>query len=111
MVFGPNSSTAHPLLETSQAELAKRYGIEQFEKPYPDSQIKHIGFAPTSQKWYGWSHRAIYGFKVGDTVKKGDVVAPDPQYPRRGRELPIGFTAKTLADARAMAASFADAVS
>lgn len=23
-------------------------------------------------KWYGWSHRAIYGFGVGHTVKKGD---------------------------------------
>ena len=23
-------------------------------------------------KWYGWSHRAMYGFTVGSTVKKGD---------------------------------------
>jgi hypothetical protein len=23
-------------------------------------------------KWYGWSHRAIYGFVVGSTCKKGD---------------------------------------
>jgi hypothetical protein len=27
----------------------------------------------TDGKWYGWSHRAIYGFKPGDTVKPGDI--------------------------------------
>lgn len=32
-----------------------------------------LGFSPTSNKWYGWSHRAIYGFTVGSTCKKGDV--------------------------------------
>ena len=24
-------------------------------------------------KWYGWSHRAINGFEIGDTVKRGDI--------------------------------------
>lgn len=24
-------------------------------------------------KWYGWSHRAVYGFKQGDVVKKGSI--------------------------------------
>ena len=101
--------------ETSQAELTKKYGIETFERPHPDSAIKHIGYAPKTGKWYGWSHRAIYGFKVGDTVKKGDVLAPDPDYPSaagdREQELPVGFTAKTPADARRMAAAFALRVS
>lgn len=32
----------------------------------------NIGFNPEEQKWYGWSHRAIYGFGVGSKVKKGD---------------------------------------
>ncbi len=31
-----------------------------------------VGFSPKDQKWYGWSHRAIYGFKIGSTCKKGD---------------------------------------
>jgi len=31
-----------------------------------------IGFSPKDDKWYGWSHRAIFGFKVGSTCKKGD---------------------------------------
>ncbi len=32
-----------------------------------------IGFCEKEQKWYGWSHRAIFGFGVGSTVKPGDV--------------------------------------
>jgi hypothetical protein len=31
-----------------------------------------IGFCEREQKWYGWSHRAIYGFGIGDTVQEGD---------------------------------------
>ena len=34
--------------------------------------ICSIGFCMSEIKWYGWSHRAIYGFKVGSTCKKGD---------------------------------------
>lgn len=37
---------------------------------------KHItsglGFSSKDQKWYGWSHRAFYGFGIGSTVKEGD---------------------------------------
>jgi len=35
--------------------------------------VINIGFSPMSQKWYGWSHRAIYGFGVGHKMKIGDV--------------------------------------
>ena len=31
-----------------------------------------VGFSSKDGKWYGWSHRAIYGFKIGSTCKKGD---------------------------------------
>jgi hypothetical protein len=31
-----------------------------------------IGFCEREQKWYGWSHRAIHGFGIGDSVKEGD---------------------------------------
>lgn len=30
------------------------------------------GFSPKENKWYGWSHRAIYGFTIGSTCTKGD---------------------------------------
>jgi hypothetical protein len=31
-----------------------------------------VGFSPKDGKWYGWSHRAIYGFEIGSECKKGD---------------------------------------
>jgi len=31
-----------------------------------------IGYNPKEQKWYGWSHRAIFGFGIGSTCKSGD---------------------------------------
>jgi hypothetical protein len=31
-----------------------------------------VGFDAQKKEWYGWSHRAIYGFGVGSKVKKGD---------------------------------------
>jgi hypothetical protein len=111
MVFWPNSNGGGSLRETSQQDLAKKYGIEAFEHPYADSGVKNIGFAPTTNKWYGWSHRAIFGFTVGDMVKQGDIIAQGGEFSRPDRSFPVGFTAKTLTDARAMAAAFADGVS
>lgn len=36
-------------------------------------QLTHgVGFSPKDDKWYGWSHRAIYGFTIGSTCEKGD---------------------------------------
>ena len=34
-------------------------------------KVACIGFNPTEQKWYGWSHRAVCGFGVGSECKKG----------------------------------------
>lgn len=37
-----------------------------------EHNVCSIGFCVTEQKWYGWSHRAIFGFSIGSSVKKGD---------------------------------------
>lgn len=42
------------------------------EKLRSDSNICSIGFCEREQKWYGWSHRAIYGFGIGSEIKRGD---------------------------------------
>jgi len=57
-------------LEISKIEKAKNilHNIE-LKIPY---QICQIGFCEKEQKWYGWSHRAIYGFGIGSIVRKGD---------------------------------------
>lgn len=54
-----------------------RVGMEDDVKFLADREITEelthgVGFSPKDKKWYGWSHRAIFGFKVGSTCKKGD---------------------------------------
>jgi len=41
----------------------------------PGNKVCSIGFQEEEGKWYGWSHRAICGFGVGDIVKEGDCTA------------------------------------
>jgi len=48
-----------------------------FEKGVTELQTNNgkvacIGWCGDEQKWYGWSHRAIYGFGIGSEVKRGD---------------------------------------
>ncbi len=45
---------------------------EQIQSGYEEPTVCSIGFNTTEQKWYGWSHRAIFGFGVGSECKKGD---------------------------------------
>lgn len=77
-----------------------------------------IGFCEREQKWYGWSHRALFGFGIGDVVKEGDCTASSgwtneylAEHPEADESLPIGFEAKTLEDAKCMAVAFAESVS
>jgi hypothetical protein len=97
--------------------LCKKRGIKP-EKIGPESNACSIGFCETEQKWYGWSHRAIYGFGVGDTVKDGDIAASSgwedeyiAEHPEMDMSLPVGFTAKTLDDCKKMAIAFSAGVS
>lgn len=51
----------------------KRLGItEQIQSHNNDGSVASLGFNPVEQKWYGWSHRAVFGFGIGSTCKKGD---------------------------------------
>lgn len=54
------------LYEGMAEVLAKKYGITQREKRTPTSQVCSIGYSERKKKWYGWSHRAIAGFGIGD---------------------------------------------
>jgi len=51
--------------------LCKVMGIKP-ELSVPEHNVCSIGWCETKQKWFGWSHRAIYGFEVGSTTKLGD---------------------------------------
>ena len=104
-----NSKTAHL--------LCKKRGIKP-EKRTPKNNVCSIGFCEKEQKWYGWSHRALYGFKVGDKVKRGDCCASSgftedylKKHPEEDKSLPIGFKAMSLEDCKKMAIAFAESVS
>lgn len=58
--------------DKQQAEFLVRKGITSQVQPRGDGTPCSIGFCPADLKWYGWSHRAIYGFGIGSSVKQGD---------------------------------------
>ena len=52
--------------------LLKRGITEQIQDGYGEPRTCCIGFNPIEQKWYGWSHRAIFGFGIGSECKQGN---------------------------------------
>ena len=52
-------------------------GLERYIKFLADREITEqliwgAGFSPKYNTWYGWSSKAIHGFTIGSTCKKGD---------------------------------------
>jgi len=96
--------------------LIVKKGIKP-EKISPDMNVCSIGFCEKEQKWYGWSHRAIFGFGIGDKVSEGDCTASSGwtdeylrEHPEEDTSLPTGFTAWDLEDCKKMAIAFAHSV-
>ncbi len=97
--------------------LVRKRGIKP-EKINPDHKVCSIGFSESQQKWFGWSHRAISGFGIGDSVSNENHLCAHSgwideyltEHPEEDLSLPVGFVAKTLDDARQMAVAFADSV-
>ncbi len=96
--------------------LCSKKGIEP-EKASPLHKVCSIGWCKEERRWYGWSHRAIYGFGIGDKVKKGDCTNSSgyiesyiKEHPEDDKSLPVGFTAKDYTDCRTMAIAFAESV-
>jgi len=58
-------------MENNLNFLLKRGVTEQIHDGYGELKTCCIGFNPTEKKWYGWSHRAIFGFGIGSECKKG----------------------------------------
>lgn len=54
-----------------QSLFLLKHGITEQIQNGTDHNVANIGFNPEEQKWYGWSHRAVYGFGVGSKCKKG----------------------------------------
>jgi hypothetical protein len=107
--------------QIGRPEDAYRYlqrGLTEIQKADAKHKVCSIGFHPESQKWVGWSHRAMCGFGVGDVVSEGDCTASSgwteeylQEHPEEDRSLPVGFKAENLEDAKRMAVAFAESVS
>ena len=98
--------------------LVEKYKLILIQKAQPNHKTCSIGYDPEANKWYGWSHRALCGFTIGDTVKEGDLTASSGfveeyriQHPDEDMSLPVGYKAQDLNGAKRMAIAFAEAVS
>lgn len=90
------------------AKLAKR-GIKPELRAAPGEhggRVCSIGFCEAEQKWYGWSHRAICGFGIGDRIFEERYGNDKTPFVKHGRK-----TIKTMDDARLAASRFAESVS
>ncbi len=94
--------------------------LEKRQALSPTSGPEQIGFDPKTQKWYGWSHRGIYGFGIGHTVKKGDCTlssgwvegcAGYKKDMKKIAKYPAGFKCKTLTDCKNLAKLYAASIS
>lgn len=54
-----------------QDKLEYLVDLEFVSSTWEAGKPVNIGFNPEEQKWYGWSHRAKFGFGVGSECKKG----------------------------------------
>jgi len=49
------------------------------EKIHPNHSVTSFGKG-ADNKWYGWSHRAVHGFSIGEKVKDGDIIYKGKEY-------------------------------
>ena len=84
----------------SAKKLAAKGICPQNKDMYPGNS-SNIGKSVLDKKWYGWSHRALCGFEIGDVVSAGDVLE---------NYFPVGFVAETDDEAQCMAMWYAEDV-
>lgn len=75
-------------------------------KSSPEHCVCSIGFCPEERKWYGWSHRAICGFGIGDRIFEEKYGNDQTPFVRHGRK-----AIRSLGDAKLAATRFAASVS
>lgn len=99
------------------ARLLTKKGIKAI-KANKKANVCEIGFCEKEQKWYGWSHRAMYGFGIKHIVKKGSCESISgwteehlKSHPEDDLSVEIGFECKILDDCKKCAIAFAESVS
>lgn len=86
--------------------LCKKMKLREIQKAKKTHCVATIGYDKQQKKWFGWSHRAICGFKVGDKIFEQRFGNDKTLYHKHGKK-PV----KTLADAKLAAKRFARYVS
>ncbi len=102
--------TAHTCYSTNMR------AAELFESDLDDDRVKKYNITKRGKAstgldeekgiWYGWSHRAIVGFKIGDKIFEPNFGDDKTEFTKHGSK-----TIKTLADAKLSAERFSDDVS
>ena len=90
-------------------EICEKRGIAP-EMSNPENSVCSIGYCAREEKWYGWSHRAIAGFGIGDKIYDEDYEG-DPHADRLVPQDHGSVVAKSLDDARLAAIRYAEDVS
>ena len=120
-IYSPDNK-GHYTLNDSLIKFFIKHGITKVgsirDFSNGENNIACIGFSEKEQKWYGWSHRAIYGFGIGYVAKKGDSCTTSgwtqeylDEHPEDDLSVPVGFEVKTMEDAKKCAIAFAESVS
>lgn len=82
-------------------------GLQKFfEKHSIVGRGTGLGFSEKEQKWYGWSHRAIVGFGVGDKIFEPNFGDDKTPFVKHGKK-----TIRNMGDAKKSAKAFSDYVS
>ena len=83
--------------------LYKRGIREQIQSQNNNSEgTCNIGFNSKEQMWFGWSHRAIFGFGIGYVISEDDT-ANDVNFK-------VGYEIKSLNECKELAILFAKSV-
>ena len=80
----------------------KKSGLEKFKEQHG---IGANGFSAKEQKYYGWSHRAICGFGIGDKIFEPDFGDDKTPFVKHGSK-----KIENMDDAKKAAEAFADYV-
>ncbi len=90
--------------EEGVSKSLEKYGIAP-EMIDDDSSVCTIGWSDHEQKYYGWSHRAMFGFGIDDMIYEEDF-ADDVPFREHG-----SVRIRNKSDARNAAVNFARDVS
>lgn len=85
-------------LSESFDEFKEKHGIKVISSG--------LGYSEKEQKWYGWSHRAVHGFGIGDMIFDKEYGNDETPYNKHGNE-----KIKNMKDAKLAAKRFSDYVS